>query len=408
MTDAVSCGVHCLPVPKWPPTDAAAWKKARDPGSSLLRQMSVLSPASYRKYETGYGIFLWYLDSRGQCIPSETPAERVTLERLDGFYQCLRQCGNADYTIVGRFEELRGALQLMHPERDFTFVTRPQNLSIRRRLRMRRRDRFIPDFREVVLWAVAMFDNALTLADPARRRVQVRDAAIIGVGASRGPRLRALTGMQLGQNLIRSGDTWDLFFDEPLMKGDIELELPNHPRVSAILDRYVTLERQELLNGQAHDCLWVAAHGGPLSYKAIQYMFRVRTKARFGVSFGPHRLRHSIITTTAIIDGTNPFAPPQVLGHSQQTALKNYNRATALEASRRQDASMSEAEDAALRMLGPQFDQRVNDPPVLSIGELSRRRELRPSPQLNLFGPPALVRGKALTPARIRRRRGTV
>lgn len=35
------------------------------------------------------------------------------------------------------------------------------------------------------------------------------------------------------------------------------LELPLSRRVGAILDRYIALERRELLRGQDHDALWV-------------------------------------------------------------------------------------------------------------------------------------------------------
>ena len=272
---------------------------------------------------------------------------------------------------------------------------------------MSRKDRYIPDFREVVLWAVALFEEALTLANPARRRVQVRDAAIIGIVASRAPRLRALTGMCLDRHLVRSGDGWTLSFDEFLMKGETALELPNDPRINAILDRYVAVERQELLKGRMETYLWVAEHSGPLTYKAIQYVFRVRTKAKFGISFGPHCLRHSLTTIPAMVDGTNPLGPSRVLGHSAQTSIRHYNRATALEASRRHDARVSEAEDAALRLLGPQLGGVVDEEAVPSLHDLNRTRELVSSPQLDMFGSPALMRGKALTPVRIRNRRRT-
>lgn len=153
------------------------------------------------------------------------------------------------------------------------------------------------------------------------------------------------------------------------------------------------------------DSLWIAEHGGPLTYKAIQYVFRTRTKATFGLSFGPHCLRHSLTTIPAIVDGTNPLGPSRVLGHSAQVSVKHYNRATALEASRRHDARMGEAEDAALRLLGPQLGSVVDEDIVPSLHDLSRVRGPMPSPLLDMLGLPTPMRGEALTPTRIRNRR---
>ena len=194
----------------------------------------------------------------------------------------LQQHGNAHYTIVGRFDELRGAMRLMYPENDFHFIVRPQNISIRQMLPMSRVVRIVPDFRHAMLWAETLFREALTLTDPEQRQRQVRDAALLGIVVSRGPRIRAVAGMRLGRHLIRSGGAWELFFDKSLMKGGrTELHLPNDPRINAILERYIAVKRQELLQGQPHNAVWVSIHGDPLSYKEIESMIKARTKREF-------------------------------------------------------------------------------------------------------------------------------
>jgi hypothetical protein len=327
----------------------AAWQQACHPQPGPFSPHKRRSLHTYAKYAKGWGIYLRYLQSQNQLDPAETPVQRITLDRLAGFWTMLRARDNADYTIIGRFEELRGALRLMDPEADVSCIVRPQNVSIRQMLPMRRRQVFVPDARHVLLWAEALFREALTLTDPLQRRLQVRDAVLIGVLASRGPRLRTLAGMRLGRHLIRRGDAWELFFDKPLMKGGRqELTLPNDPRVSVMLERYITVERQALLKGQTHDAVWVTKHGRPMSEECITYMFRQRMKQRFGIGFGPHRLRSSLVTTAAVVDGTNAIGPALVLGHSPQTALKSYNRARSLEASRHHDAQINKAETAAI------------------------------------------------------------
>ena len=61
---------------------------------------------------------------------------------------------------------------------------------------MNRRPRFVPDSRDAELWAETLFIEALSLPDPARRQRQVRDAALIGMMASRGAPV-ARQGMRL-------------------------------------------------------------------------------------------------------------------------------------------------------------------------------------------------------------------
>ena len=81
--------VRLLPVKDWPPADAAAWREACSPRPSLLDELCQRSPATDRKYAAGYGAFLWFLGQQNWLDPAEPPAERVTLERLDGFFRWL-------------------------------------------------------------------------------------------------------------------------------------------------------------------------------------------------------------------------------------------------------------------------------------------------------------------------------
>jgi hypothetical protein len=141
--------------------------------------------------------------------------------------------------------------------------------------------------------------------------------------------------------------------DAGLMKeGRSDHELPLSDRVAAIVERYITVERQELLHCESHDYVWVAQGGGPLSEKGIDFMMRSRTKAQYGVAFRrallPGRPHHD---TGA---GRWP-EPARHLAHPGPFpggALKHYNRAGALEASRRHAAYIDAAEDAAASMLG--------------------------------------------------------
>jgi hypothetical protein len=381
---------HALRLADWPPVDALAWAQALKHANGPFRKYGGgrrRSSYTFEKYAQGYGMWLRYLKDMDELDPAAAAADRVTLERIDGYFVHLEERGNGDYTIVGRFEELRGALQLIAPERDFGFVTRPEGVSIRQMLDMSRRALFVPDSRHNELWAEELFREALTLSVPARRQILVRDAAIIGILAGRAPRARALMECRLGSHLKRTAEGWDLVQDTSVTKERNIVELPLSPRVSRILERYVTVERNELLGGRESDAPWITEKGEPLGRKGMEYMIALRSKQRYGVRFGPHRFRASQATTRAVVTGNRPLDSSLILGHGEQMTLKSYIRANNLAASRNHDASVTAVEDEARKLLGPDWDKPLHqepDPAPVSIPR-NRRKPPKPSKQPDLF-----------------------
>lgn len=73
---------------------------------------------------------------------------------------------------------------------------------------MRRRTLFVPDARQNVLWARQSFRDGLALSVPIERALPVRDACIIAILAEMAPRRRAILGLRISWNLIRSGTEW--------------------------------------------------------------------------------------------------------------------------------------------------------------------------------------------------------
>jgi integrase len=131
------------------------------------------------------------------------------------------------------------------------------------------------------------------------------------------------------------------------------LELPLSPRVGTILDRYIAVERRELLQGRDHDALWVTSNGDMLGRSGLELMIARRSKARFGIGFGPHRFRTSLTTTRAVAGGKHPFDASLILCHSPTTSLRYYNRADGLEASRAHDERIAALEDGDNPALAP-------------------------------------------------------
>jgi integrase len=348
-----SSGIRRLPLAVWPKRITLAWRQAAESRRGRRR-----SAATYVSYATSVAVYLWYLKGEGLLDPDASLADLVTPDRLDDYFEWLLRHGNAPYSILGRFHALRAALRMMHPDSDFGFVTRPDGIPLSGTMEMRRRVLFVPDSRHNVFWAEALFRTALELPIGIRRQVQVRDAAMIGTLAELAPRPRAMQALCLGRHLLRNRDEWILRQEGSIMKGErTVLELPLSPRTGVILDRYVAVERCELLQGQHHDALWVARNGDPLGRSGLELMVTRRSKAYYGISFGPHRFRTSLTTTRAMAGGNSPFDASLILGHSPTTSIRNYNRARAVEASRAHDERITALEDDAnpgcVRRLAP-------------------------------------------------------
>ena len=350
--------IRRLPRAAWPQPLTLAWQQAVH-----CRRGRQRSPDTYISYAASVATYLGYLAAEGLLDSEVTLAELVTPERADDYLEWLLRHGNAPHSIAGHLRSLRASLQMMHPREDFVFVTRPGGLPLQQILEMRRRVLFVPDARYNVFWAEALYRGALDLPPGIVRQLQIRDAAIIGIFAELAPRARAMQGLCL-RHLTRNHDEWILRQEGPIMKGQrTVLELPLSPRVGAILDRYIAVERRDLLQGRDHDALWVAKNGERLGRSGLELMIGRRSKAHYGISFGPHRFRTSLTTTRAMIGGDRPFDASLILGHSPTTSLRQYNRAHGIEASRAHDERVTAWEDddhpALAPRVGPLIKKRV-------------------------------------------------
>ena len=112
----------CLPSSNWPEQDRLDWERAcaaSDPfdvnwnayASSLRLDTQIIT----RK---GYGVWLHFLAHRGWLDPFALPLARVTPERLVTYFNHLRTAGNADLTIIGRFDQLARAIKILQPGQD--------------------------------------------------------------------------------------------------------------------------------------------------------------------------------------------------------------------------------------------------------------------------------------------------
>jgi integrase len=352
----------CLRPEDWPEADLLAWRQAITPRRGPFRSQdggAARNAYTLRKVAGGYGRWLGHLQQQGRLDPAAAPAERLRDEWLDGYYEHLQACGNADYTVVTRFAELRTALQWMVPGTSFHRITAPHGVSIRARLPMtkRRSGGLVPHAAVLLSWAEELFQEALTLPKASGRRVQVREALMIAILATRAPRLRTCAALQTGVHVRRQGNQWILDQLPPITKKRKRLELPLSAEVAVMLERYLAVERAELLAGARSEALWISTHATPLAEATLSRRTRIRSQRRFGKAFGPHLFRASLATTLAL-EGGYALDGAALLSHSSpQTTIASYNRGLGHAAARRHADRLKRVRQAAaiaVRSSGPQ------------------------------------------------------
>ena len=109
---------RCKRVEEWPELDQAAWTAALqpsdDPDQSKVAEH--WSDGTRHCVVSGYGRWLTWLEQHGWLDPQQSPAERVTAERVAAYTAELRQ-EVAVSSVANRIEQLGNALRALAPER---------------------------------------------------------------------------------------------------------------------------------------------------------------------------------------------------------------------------------------------------------------------------------------------------
>lgn len=322
---------RCLPLAEWPAADRAAWEAAMRAARgrfSARGPAAGLAPKTIEKAQEGYGRWLGFLRHEDDLDPDVGPLARLSEARAAAFLDALRALGNRDYTIVGRFLELQSALRIMVPGADVGWLGRPGGVPLRQRLAMQNRSFRLHHSSLLYAWGLDMAERAVTLTAPCRRQVMLRDGVLIALLAAAGPRRRSVQVMRLGQQIRFDGTEWWMTLDVPDIKTDRPHDMPLPAGLTPWMDRYMAVERRELLAGRAGDAMWVNWSGKPLGEAGIEKRIRWWSAKQFGAAdaFGVHRFRHCIGTTAPLMFPDKPGVGAGVLGISGPVFAKNYDR----------------------------------------------------------------------------------
>ncbi|WP_158537369.1 site-specific integrase [Humitalea rosea] len=300
------------------------------PRFSTTRQATRLAARSLHKFRGGYGRWLGFLQSSGRLDADAPAAARATPENLEAFLWELLALGNADFTIAGRFDELRNALVLLDPSSDHREVTRPNGQSLRAWLPMVKRELVIHHPANLYLWGLQLMHRSRTLQGDTRRQVMLRDGLLICILAFRGLRLRSVLALTLGDNIDRDSETglWHLNIAASDTKNGKYISAMLPEILAPWIDRYVQVERRELLDGSDSTAFWINWSGRKLEEKGLRKRIRWHSAKRFGEdgAFGTHRFRHCIATAAPLIHPDHPGLAASLLRITGTVMNAHYDR----------------------------------------------------------------------------------
>ncbi len=352
-----------LKLADWPETDRAALEANTVKGRRNRRSTpgGHYAEASLQKFAKGYARWLGFLQHRGWLDTGVPAGERVTGERLNDYFNALRSAGNADNTVVGRFEELSRALAILEPTHDWRWVRGPEGGVIPRRLRTRRA-LVVPHPRVLYRWGCGLMDKAHTVGSKLAGALQFRDGLIIAMEAARARRLRSMAGLLVGTELARQPDgLWRLALLPARVKtGKADsFTLPAH--LSPYIDRYLGEIRPFLLREREREssAMWIGKDGQVLAKKSFGENYGQRARKRFKVRFGPHRNRHAIVTAAAIDAPFDPTLGARVIRITVQVADDHYRRAGQANAAKAYNNLVGQLQGEAVARLGYRRQPRL-------------------------------------------------
>jgi len=335
---------RCLPLQAWPEPDHLAWQAALAPGDLLdgtVGRGHHWCPDTREKYRKGYGRWLTFVIGSGRFDPAEAPAERITSDAIADYLEEL-QAQVAPWTVWGRLAELLAVARAIAPERDWQWLRRIVGKLETRVVATKNKHVRLRPAAEILAWSIGYMDD-LTADPPARHGPsRFRDALMVALLiACPTMRLRNLTRIEIGSNLVATSAGYELRFAAPEMKARKPVEVPVPDCLVPYLQNYLDVVRPQLLQGGDSDRLWITQYGEPMREKAVYTSIAGATRRAFSRPINPHLFRDCAVTSVAVEDPKHIGIAPPILGHTDpRTTEQHYIQAQQIDAGRKLQASL--------------------------------------------------------------------
>lgn len=352
-----------LPFDAWPDQDRRLWQIACATGGLFDQEgaASHWSAPTRLQVQKGYGKWLWALQQSGTLAPNMPPSHRVTERSLRDYHSILVSQGLASVTRASRVTDLMEAIRVMEPEADLSRLRQLVSTLQQRAIPSRNKAARIREPKEI--WSACAEDmhaiatGTLPLSFPVASRY--RDATALSCLTWTPIRLRNLTALTLGKNLIKRGDLWQVTFTEAETKdkSPLAFHLPDYAPYQDALSFYLSHVRPRLMaegpvpvsqHAALQGPLWISTRGTAMSSHALYYAITRVSERLLGAPLNPHLLRDCAVSTITSNAPDFTLAAARVLGHSQlSTTLTHYDQASMLKAAQRHADIVEEIKTAA-------------------------------------------------------------
>ena len=336
------CAWKPIPVDRWPDKDRKLWLEALYGGNLLgaRGRAAHLSEPSRIKYRDGYARWLAFLSKMDPGALDESPADRVTVERLAEYLASIEH--KAPYTRFGAVDELWAVLRIIAPKVDHPALRRAW-----KRLKKLAELTTAPDYNRIISGdrlvgaGIAYFGTAADIPFQLTGAIQARDGLMVAALALRPLRRRNFADLRIGRSLLETEYGWRIFFEPAETKTGRVIDFPWPEQLNAALTLYLNHYRPILLKGRTSDHLWITYRATPMTPHSITCRVKKITRDLVGVDISPHLFRDSLATTLAIEDPERVRAATVLLGHgTPRTTERYYNRAKTIEAGYEYQAMM--------------------------------------------------------------------
>lgn len=343
----------CLKLPLWPQQDRELWEAACAPADILALDEGLRAnhaAISNFKAEQGYGRWLTYLRFNHPDALAETPADRITPERVVTYVKALQALGNSTQTQLGRLQELGEAAKVFGPDQDWSFINRLA-AKVRARHKPARSKKHLKLSPELVDLGMSLMAKAQSY-DGVEAAILYRDGLMIAMTAYMPFRRRNIASTALERNVIPLNGIYLLSLDETETKTANPHDSYIAEELIEPLNLYLAKYRPFLMARQGRwtkpvtNELWVSKDGSPMTESAIYDRIRLHTGAAFGAPMSPHLFRDAAATTLAILDPQHVRIAAPLLGHRTfGTTERYYRQGSGVEAHRNFVSAIFEKEE---------------------------------------------------------------
>ncbi len=307
---------RALPFASWPQPQRERWKECFDSIDIFDDNPAAgLSDTTVASWRAAYGQWLGYLETLWPDFLDLPAKEQVTLERVEGFVEYLRE-NCRDTTINIEICRLFYTLRTTHPDHDWDWLYRIGRRIAKRAIPLKHPAVFSGD-----LYALGLnlMDRAVAKTRRASRvtksaAMMYRDGMLVATLVTAPMRRGTLSKLKLDEHLRKVHAQWLITVPAELTKTRRSQIYPLSERMSEAMEVYLARFRPAFPGSDQHDGLWPYI-GRPMTDKMIRRRTIRWTEGWLGVPVSPHRFRNAAANFILVADPEKIRVAKDLLGH---------------------------------------------------------------------------------------------